>query len=189
MARAEFSSDPGARTKTPRRKPTKRPTRRRLHNIAVYYLKRFSTTAAGLRRMLQRRVLKMTLDTPELRQAAQPDIDAVVEALVTSGAVDDTRYAEAAAHLGRVLKKPRAKTAAKLRAKGVDTITIRHALGDPTDDDGDFEAGLAIAKRRRLGPFRKTERSRETDHKDLGALARAGLSFATAKRVIAWSER
>lgn len=66
--------------------------------------------------------------------------------------------------------------------------TIKRALDEESSADADFDAGMAIARRRRLGPFRTSERTRDTDRRDMGVLARAGLDFATAKRVMAWSE-
>jgi regulatory protein len=193
MARAEFKPDPKAKGPAPAqarrglRKPVKVPTKRRLNNIALFYLKRFSSTAANLRQVLRRRVLKMTRETPELRATAYTDIDVIVESLVASGAVNDALYAAAKVHLDRNLKKTRAKTTAKLRAKGVAKEVIRTAMAENADEDQDFDAGLAIARRRRLGPFRIQPRTRETDHRDLAVLARAGLNFATAKRVLAWT--
>jgi len=171
-----------------KKRAAKLPTKRRLGNIAAYYLKRFSSSAENLRRVLRRRVMKMTLEAPDLRPAAFLAADEVVAELVGRGLVSDALYAAAKVRADQAMKKPRAKTAAKLRAKGVAKATIQKALEDESEPDADFEAGLAIARRRRLGPFRVGERTRETDRKDLGALARAGLNFATAKRVMDWTE-
>ncbi len=182
MARADLNQQ------RPPKRPVKLPTKRRLSNIALYYLKRFSSSAANLRQVLRRRVMKMTTETPEHRANAYQAIDEIVAGLVASGAVDDARYAAARVRYDQALKKPRAKTAAKLRAKGVAQATIKQAIAEESAEDADFEAGLAIARRRRLGPYRTTERSRETDHRDLAALARAGLDFKTAKRVLTWHE-
>jgi regulatory protein len=167
---------------------TKLPTKRRLGNISAHYLKRFSSSAENLRRVLRRRVLKMTLEAPDLRPAAFLAVDEVVAELVGHGLINDVAYAAAKVRADQAMKKPRAKTAAKLRAKGVAKATIQKALDDESSPDADFEAGLAIARRRRLGPFRVGERTREIDRKDLGVLARSGLDFATAKRVMAWTE-
>jgi regulatory protein len=163
------------------------PTKRRLNNIALFYLKRFSSSAENLRQVLRRRTLKMTTETPELRAQAYLDIDEIVAAFVSKGAINDEQYAAARVRFDQVMKKPKAKTAAKLRAKGIAPATIKRALETESHADADFEAGLAIARRRRIGPYR-VERSRETDQKDLATLARGGLDFKTAKRVLAWSE-
>ena len=182
MARADLKQ-PG-----PQKRPAKLPTKRRLDNIALYYLKRFSSSAANLRQVLRRRVMKMTTEQPELRAEAYQAIDEIVASFLANGSLDDARYAAARVRYDQTLKKPRAKTAAKLRAKGVAQATIKQAIAEESSEDSDFEAGLSIARRRRLGPYRVTERSRESDHRDLAALARAGLDFKTAKRVLAWNE-
>ena len=174
--------------KGPRERPTKLPTKRRLANIAAFYLKRFSSSAANFRQVLRRRVLKMTKDQPDLRPEAFAAIDAVVADMVGRGLINDARYAATKVRHDQVLKKTRAKTTAKLRAKGVAPATIKRALDEESSADADFDAGMAIARRRRLGPFRTTDRTRDTDRRDMGVLARAGLDFATAKRVMAWSE-
>jgi regulatory protein len=170
------------------KRPAKLPTKRRLNNIALFYLKRFSSTAENLRQVLRRRVLKMTHEKPELRADAYAAIDEIVAGFVANGAIDDARYAASKVRFDQVMKKPKAKTAAKLRAKGVAAATIKDALETESMEDADFQAGLAIARRRRIGPYRTTERTRETDQKDLAVLARGGLDFATAKRVLNWTD-
>lgn len=176
---------PGKRSE---KRPAKLPTKRRLGNIATYYLKRFSSSAENLRQVLRRRVMKMTTERPELRPEAIEAIDEIVAMMVANGTVNDTLYAASRVRSDSALKKTRAKTIAKLRAKGVAKETIEQALAEESHADADFEAGLAIARRRRLGPYRTTERTRETDRRDLAILARAGLNFATAKRVMAGTD-
>jgi regulatory protein len=192
MARTDFEKDrpnSGTRRKPSHaNRPVKLPTRRRLGNIAAYYLKRFSSSAQNLRQVLRRRVMKMTVEQPELRPEAFVAIDEIVAGLLASGAINDALYAAGKVRSDSVLKKPQAKTIAKLRAKGVAKAIIQKAIAEESPADADFEAGLAIARRRRLGPYRTAARTRETDQRDLAVLARAGLNFATAKRVMAWSE-
>lgn len=189
MARADVTGQglkKGKAGEKPQRRPAKLPTKRRLNNIALFYLKRFSSSAENLRQVLRRRVLKMTTEAPDLRAQAYQDIDEIVAAFVAKGAINDAQYAAARVRFDQVLKKPKAKTAAKLRAKGIAPATIKQALDSESHADADFEAGLAIARRRRIGPYR-TERDRDTDRKDLATLARAGLDFKTAKRVLEWT--
>ena len=45
-------------------------------------------------------------------------------------------------------------------------------------------AAAALARRRRLGPFRRPGEREERRDKDLAALARVGFSYAVARRVI-----
>ena len=192
MARADFKNNKRSWGNAARgqgaKRPAKLPTKRRLGNIAAYYLKRFNSSAENLRQVLRRRAMKMTTERPELRPEAMQAIDEIIATLVANGTVNDALYAASRVRSDQVLKKTRAKTVAKLRSKGVAKDTIEIALAEESHADADFEAGLAIARRRRLGPYRTTERTRETDRRDLSILARAGLNFATAKRVMEWSD-
>jgi regulatory protein len=43
---------------------------------------------------------------------------------------------------------------------------------------------VALARRRRLGPFRKAEARAEHRLRDLAAMARAGFAYALAEKVI-----
>jgi regulatory protein len=74
----------------------------------------------------------------------------------------------------------------KLAAKGVDADTVAAAL-DATggaDDRSDLEAAVAYARRRRLGPFGPAAARKDRRMRDLAALARAGFSFNTARKVV-----
>jgi len=109
-------------------------------------------------------------------------IDDIVVNLRAEGLLNDASYAAAKAAQGRAWAKSPAKIKARLRAKGIDA-----ALADQvTRDDGSAEwvAALALARRRRLGPFRDGSRDPASEKRDLGVLARAGISFAVAKRVL-----
>jgi len=67
--------------------------------------------------------------------------------------------------------------------KGVATDVINAAidgLGD-TDLDPDLTAAAGFARRRRLGPYRTSGKTRD---KDMAALARNGFSYAVAQIVI-----
>ena len=86
-------------------------TQKRLDNIAIYYLQRYSTTAAHLQRVLSRRVDKALRAHGEKPGATRADMKAWIEAVVArqvaSGAVNDTAYAEGrAAALRRLGKGP-----------------------------------------------------------------------------------
>ncbi|MDX2143180.1 MAG: RecX family transcriptional regulator [Rhodospirillaceae bacterium] len=174
--------------KTARKKPAKKPTARRLRNIALYYLKRFPSSASNLKAVLRRRVLRMTLEDPAPRAEAFGHIDTIVADLVSQGAVNDLVFARGKAYQAAALKKPARKTQMKLAAKGVAKDVIAQVMAETTSEESEFEAALAIARRRRLGPFRTTARDRDTDRKDMGALARAGLSFDVAKKVMAYDD-
>jgi regulatory protein len=108
-------------------------------------------------------------------------IDDVVARAVRGGLVDDRRYAE-----GRVASLRRRGGSArvigaKLAAKGVARDTVAAALVSAEDDE--MAAAHALARRKRLGPYRTGDRAAFRE-KDLAAFARAGFGFAIARRIV-----
>lgn len=169
-------------------------TERRLENIANFYLQRFSTTAAHLRRVLLRRVDKSLFTSASDGKSASRSemsgwVDRLINRLVEIGAVNDRSYADGlAARLRRLGKSP-GVIRARLLAKGVPQATIEIVIAETAETvDGKeaaFLAALAYARRRKLGPYRKAPADRDTARKDLGAMARAGFSLDIARRVLA----
>jgi regulatory protein len=168
-----------------RRRGPKRATAKHLENAALHYLERFASSAAHLRRVLMRRVERSARVHGTDRAEGAALVDDIVARFVRSGLVDDRVYAEGrAAALFRRGTAPRAIRAA-LRVKGVAGETIDAAL-DALDAGADPElmAATALARRRRLGPFRPAEARTGRRDKDLAALARAGFGYDVARRVI-----
>ncbi len=161
-----------------------------LHEAALVHLARYATTEARLLRVLARRIARWRHSAsgePETLAAAEALSLAaarrVVARLAAAGGVDDAAFAGArAARLHRAGRSRRA-IAAHLAARGVDAETLRAAL--PADPEAELVAALALARRRRLVPFRlgpEAEPGRE-----IAILARAGFPRAIAEQVLAMS--
>jgi regulatory protein len=163
-------------------RPPGRVTEAYLQRAALAYLERFASSAETLRRVLRRKVDKRCRARDEDPAEFGELVDAVVAQAVSSGLVDDTRYAEGrAATLRRRGGSARVITA-KLAAKGVDRAVIEAALqGGPEDEE--LVAAHALARRRRIGPYRGADRA-AFRARDLGVLARAGFSFDIARQVV-----
>ncbi len=150
---------------------------------ALAYLGRFASTAENLRRVLRRRVQRRLPDDRDARDAAGAAIDALVARYRASGLVDDATYAAGRARArlrrGQSLRTIRAG----LAAKGVAAADAEAALAVLRDEAGDpdLAAACAVARRRRLGPYRRAAADRD---KELGAFARAGFSRAVAEAVL-----
>jgi regulatory protein len=157
------------------------PTADRLTRSALHYLERYASSEANLRRVLERKVLKacnaLDLDPAEFTAM----IDTIVETCRRNALVDDKSFAETRVASLRRRGGSRRKIEAQLNAKGVERGIINAVLEDAEGSDED--AALIFARRRRLGPFRKTGRTERRD-KDLAAMCRAGFSFEIARRVI-----
>jgi regulatory protein len=140
-----------------------------LEAAAFHYLGRYASSVENLRRVLARKT--------EDRSA----IEAVVAKCVRLGLVDDRSYAAGrSASLARAGASRRA-IAERLRAKGVDAEAIRGAL----EGKSDLAAASALARRRRLGPYRPEAQRAAFREKDLAALARAGFPLDVAREVLA----
>jgi len=150
---------------------------------ALAYLGRFASTAENLRRVLLRRVRRRLPEDREVAARAATLIDGLVARYRASGLVDDAAYAAGRARArlrrGQSLRTIRAG----LAAKGVAAEDAEAAIDALRDGEGDpdLAAACAFARRRRLGPYRRTPAERA---KELGAFARAGFARAAAEAVL-----
>jgi regulatory protein len=161
-------------------------TASRLNNIALHYLERYSSSSESLRRVLMRRVNKSVyyLDTDPAEGAGF--VEEIIQRFQQTGLLDDHIYTE-----GQVRSLFRRGLSIRainnrLMEKGVDRDVIEHhlnALKNNTSNP-DLKAAFAFAKRRRLGPFRDTDKREERRQRDMASLARGGFDFGTAQRII-----
>ncbi len=142
-------------------KRTARPiTAKYLQNAAMFYLERYPSTAEGLRRF------------------------------VDSGVVDDKAFAQTKARALHRRGTSTRLTRQKLKLAGIDGDTLDKAMAgldeelhtDPARRE--WRAAVALARRRRLGPFRPAKDRKGTRARDLAAMARAGFDYDVAKKVI-----
>jgi len=168
------------------RKVPKPATQERLERAALAYLERFASSAENLRRVLMRRVDRSARLHGTDRAEGASWVDALVERYRRSGLIDDRTYAEAATRSLRRRGGSARMVKMKLAAKGVDAETVEAALDAASDGDADSEinAARAYARRRRLGPFGPPAGRKERRMRDLAALARAGFSYDTARKVV-----
>jgi regulatory protein len=173
---------------------TKRPARpitaKYLQNAAAFYLERYPSTAEGLRRVLQRRVRKARMaDAPVMENVGQA-IEAVVAKFVDAGVIDDRAFAQTKA---RALHRRGASsklTRQKLRLAGIDGPTLEQAMAGLDEElhtdprQREWKAATALARRRRLGPYRAEKDRQECRARDLAAMARAGFDYDLARKVI-----
>lgn len=156
-----------------------------LQELALGYAARYATTAARLRRYLQRKLGEREW-TPE----EAPDLDGLVMRLTSLGYVDDRAWAAA-------------KTR-DLTARGFGTRRVRGALAaagvsrddasvattpDPDDPDSALATAIAFARRRRFGPFARAPVNDPAQRRrELAAMARAGHAFEIARQVLEASD-
>jgi regulatory protein len=148
---------------------------------ALGYLGHYASSAENLRRVLLRRVRRRS---PEAVAEFSGAVEALVERYRASGLVDDVAYAVARVQSLHRRGEPRHKIRARLLAKGVAASVAGEAVAalDAEHGEPDLAAACAFARRRRLGPYRRSETAIA---RELAAFARAGFDRHTAQAVLA----
>jgi regulatory protein len=158
-------------------------TPERLEKAALAYLERYANSAAGLARVLQRRLAKAERDG---RAAAGPaDIEALIARLQRAGLLNDALFAEGRAR--RLARQGRSQRsiARRLSASGLAEAEVALGLAaageSPADELG---RAIAFARRRRLGPFRPAAERAARRLRDMAALARQGFAYELIRSVV-----
>ncbi|PWC34133.1 RecX family transcriptional regulator [Azospirillum sp. TSO35-2] len=178
---------PRTGTSQPAGKPVKRVTPQYLENAALYYLERFASSTANLRRVLMRKVDLSARAHDTDREEGARWVEELLARYVRSGLLNDETYARMRTES---LHRRGASTrliAQKLAGKGIGRDEADKALDSLREDVGpdlDLSAALALARRRRLGPYRLPEVRAAHRDKDLAALGRAGFGYEIARRVV-----
>jgi regulatory protein len=162
------------------------PTPAALEQAAVRYLERYASSAANLRRVLLRRVLRAACGDKDEIERGRALVEALVERYLAAGLLDDRRYAEAKAGSLARAGASRYRIRGMLLRKGVEAEEISGAIAtlDERGDESELAAACALIRRRRLGPYRAAERRDQFRQKDLAALARAGFAIDLARRLL-----
>lgn len=165
-------------------KPLRKITKKRLKNIALYYLKRFESSAENLRSVLKRRVDKYAYRTPEFdKKEAYEWIDELIEEFERLNYVDDERYANFKVKAYLNSGKSARYIQGKLKQKGIDEEMIAGLLDE--QDYNPFDMALKLAKKKKIGPFRKNEELQaENKQKDMMKLVQAGFNYETVMEVL-----
>jgi regulatory protein len=170
------------------------PTAQSLEGAALFYLGRYAASEFSLRRVLENRLRRAARLNPlfsqdeGLQERLRTAIDAIIERHKKSGALNDAAFAEMKTAGWRRAGRSARAIRMRLGQRGVARGAIEQAL-DCSAEDGDaeeaeFQAALALAKRRRLGPFRQKPADADQGRKDLATLARAGFSLDVARRAL-----
>ena len=171
------------------RKPTRPITAKYLQNAATFYLERYPSTAEGLRRVLNRRVRRAEMAEAPIIDDVKQTIDAIVAKFVGAGVIDDRAFAQTKARALHRRGSSTRLTRQKLSFAGVDGDTVDKAMEgldqelDTDPKQREWLAAVALARRRRLGPFRQKDRKENRD-RDLAAMARGGFEYQLARKVI-----
>ncbi len=159
-----------------------------LRNAALRYLDRFATSRENLRQVLMRRVHKSNYHHDTSVQEGIDWIEDILNKLEKANFINDKTYAEGRA--GALHRKGTSLRVIKMKLmeKGVSEDDIAFALESLREETQspnlERDAAIALAKRRRLGPWRLPEKREALKEKDLAAMARVGFSYDLARDVI-----
>lgn len=170
-----------------RKKRTPRPPPRpldaeRLQELALAYVARFSTTAAKLEAYLSRKLRERGWNDEDGELSdSRPDLGEISARFVELGYIDDEAYARSRS--GGLLRRgygPR-RVSQDLYAAGIDE-QIRSDLAP--GEAAVRSAALALARKRRFGPFAAEEPDRSRKQKQIAAMLRAGHGFDTVRAIM-----
>ena len=172
------------------KRPARPITAQYLQNAAAFYLERYPATAEGLRRVLRRRVRRAEIAEAPVMDGVEAAIEATVQRFVSAGAIDDKEFAQTKARALHRRGTSSRMTRQRLSMAGVDAETLDRALValdeelDTDPERREWRAAVALARRRRLGPFRAEADRADRRQRDLAAMARAGFALSLARKVI-----
>ena len=169
----------------------RKPANVRMMTKAVDYLGRYASSRHKLGQILQR------FANRKLRDYEADDIAAAIQQTIDQcsqlGYVDDGQFAMTVARNERRLGRSQSVIRQRLRQHALSDDIIAHAIAevDENNANGDMQAAIRFARRRRLGPFAKRHsahhqrlNSHQWKKRDLGAMARAGFSMVISQQVL-----
>ena len=169
------------------RRPPREPTPAYLERVALWYLQRWFTTRAHLRRKLMERVRKGLAEHGGDREAVEASLDALLDRLERNRILDDWGYVQGRVRTLRKRGDSARSIRSKLALKGAPQEMVDRALSE-ADQGAELLAACRYVRRRRLGPFRTAEQAKLERQKDLARLGRAGFGFGEAKQALDLSQ-
>ena len=159
-----------------------------LENAALFYLQRYASSAANLRRVLLRKINRSCKFHDVPAAPFTPLVDGLLTRYIAVGLLNDESYARAKAQTLRRAGKSRQAIHAKLAIKGLSTAQIEDALhiADEESDNAELTAAQRHAKKKRIGIYRTDGLTQDPalKQKELAVLARAGFSYEIARKAL-----
>jgi regulatory protein len=157
-----------------------------LERAAIDYLQRYASSAAGLRRVLLRRVERSARRDGADRKQGAVAVEAIIEKLLQRGLLNDRTYGEAKARSLQARGTSRRATEAYLTAKGLAREDIAQALAARAEGpvNPELSAALVYCRKRRIGPYRNPEERVAAQRRDMAALARRGFAYGVVHRIM-----
>ena len=183
-----------------KKRPPKIITPQSLEKAGLHYLQRFAVSTAQFRRkMIEKLERSCRYHKNQNKETCLQWLETLIQKLTQSGLLNDQAYAGGVLTSMRRQGKSHRAILQKLSMKGIPQDIVEKAIylykeqAEQTDDEIEFEAALTLAKKKRIGPFKKERRPSSSTYtdinkhfkKDLGIFARNGFSYDVAKAVLA----
>ncbi len=163
----------------------RRPSPERLERWALHHLQRHGSSSSNLKAVLLRRVRRHADELGTDLDQAEEEITRLIARLALGGYLDDRAYAKGVAKRLRGRGSSERAIRARLAARGIPSSLASEILRESETGEPELEAAIALARRRRLGPFRRDPEERKIRReRDLAAFGRAGFSYDVARRVV-----
>ena len=148
----------------------------RLEELALAYVARFATSAGKLEAYLRRKLRERGWEGEGIAPTA-----ALIERLVSAGYVDDSAYARSKS--GSLLRRGygERRIGQALGAAGIAAEVREEVRSGP---GAQARAALALARKRRFGPFGDKAEDRAGREKQIGAMLRAGHPLDSARELV-----
>lgn len=165
---------------TPARRNPRPLDAERLNELALGYVARFATSAAKLELYLRRKLRERGW-AQEGEGGAEPPVRAVVERMVALGFVDDESFARAKS--GSLLRRGYGlrRVEQALDHAGIAAPLREEVRADPA---AQRRAALAMARKRRIGPFGKGVAEPKERERQVAAMLRAGHPLDSARNLV-----
>jgi len=157
-----------------------------LQALALRYVARFPCSSHKLRTHLGKKLEPSIAQELVTLAVSRRWVDGVIASLTRMRALDDLGFAQA-----RAVTLHRRGRAARLierdlRRAGLPEPAIEHARRSLAElsAEPDLSAAIALARKKRIGPFARAPLDEAMRRRQLALLARAGFSFTIARRIV-----
>jgi regulatory protein len=155
----------------------------KLYARALHYLERYAASAAGVRGVLRRGLLRDARRGEVIPEQASQWIDDVIACLIREKYLDDVQFSDMRVRSLRRSGASALRVRQKMAVKGVAAPLVETALaGEGVVSER--AAAVIFARKRRLGPYTSRGDRAELRDKQLQALARAGFALDICRWIV-----
>lgn len=162
-----------------------------LENAALYYLQRYATSSQNLKTVLMRKIRRSCAYNGNDAAEFLPVVDKLVARYIEVGLLDDRVYTEGRVTALRRQGLSRQAIQQKMMQKGLSAEDIAAAVAridaalGSADEDHEFIAARTLARRKRIGPWRRQPlEDPKAAQKEMAVMARNGFSYDVARRAL-----